>query len=476
MRKILALAALLLAITPAAAQFNGGGGSGGGISTLTANSTPTSGYTAGQLLYSDGAKLQALSLNSTLAALFASAPSGSGVLVGSTSPVFVTPILGAATMTSLNKIAISAPTTAETFAFGVDSQTFTFQTGGNIPAWSGAITTGDCVQVATGTAFTISDSGAACGGGGGLTVGTTTTSGGAAGQLMYDTGSVLQESTGITATNNLLTIVGAANAYSETITGNSVTGSGTHGVGLNITGTMNTTGVVNGAALFANITNTASGPESSLVDIQVGGISKFAVGFEGNANVGMFFGDPSNANTPGLAYGAAQTIYFEHNYANIDILFGPSQIKLAHDSVIDWTSSGSAANSPDTGISRIGVGILGIGSGASASVAGSVKLASVIIASTVPTLALSGGTCAGTVIAGGATAGTVTLTGACAATNTMTLSVMPTAPNGYACDANDRTSPTALLTETSTSTTTAVFTFSGTSGATDVIQYKCLAY
>jgi len=36
-----------------------GSGGGGGITTLTANSTPTSGFTAGQLLMSDGTKLQA---------------------------------------------------------------------------------------------------------------------------------------------------------------------------------------------------------------------------------------------------------------------------------------------------------------------------------------------------------------------------------------------------------------------------------
>lgn len=94
----------------------------------------------------------------------------------------------------------------------------------------------------------------------------------------------------------------------------------------------------------------------------------------------------------------------------------------------------------------------------------------------VPSLALSGGTCAGTVIAGAASVGTVTLTGACAATNTMTLSVMPTAPTGYACDMQDRTTGTNVGAQTSTSATTAVFTFSATTGATDVIQYKCIAY
>lgn len=51
-----------------------------------------------------------------------------------------------------------------------------------------------------------------------------------------------------------------------------------------------------------------------------------------------------------------------------------------------------------------------------------------------------------------------------------------TVPNGYACDAFDRTTQVGTLSETSTSATTAVFTFIGTTGATDVIQYQCIGY
>lgn len=93
-----------------------------------------------------------------------------------------------------------------------------------------------------------------------------------------------------------------------------------------------------------------------------------------------------------------------------------------------------------------------------------------------PTLALAGGTCAGTVIVGGKN-GTVTLTGACAATNTLTLSVMPTQKHGYTCEAHDRTTPATLVNQTGGSTTSAVFTFAATtSGSTDVIQYDCRGF
>jgi len=44
-----------------------------------------------------------------------------------TSPTLVTPILGVAAMTSINKMAVTAPTTAATLAFGTDNATITFQ-------------------------------------------------------------------------------------------------------------------------------------------------------------------------------------------------------------------------------------------------------------------------------------------------------------------------------------------------------------
>jgi hypothetical protein len=65
----------------------------------------------------------------------------------------------------------------------------------------------------------------------------------------------------------------------------------------------------------------------------------------------------------------------------------------------------------------------------------------------------------------------------CASTNTLTLTVMPTAPTGYACEAGDRTAPATLVMQTASSTTGATFTFSGsTSGATDVIRWACQGY
>lgn len=53
---------------------------------------------------------------------------------------------------------------------------------------------------------------------------------------------------------------------------------------------------------------------------------------------------------------------------------------------------------------------------------------------------------------------------------------MPTVTNGYVCDATDRTNKTLNLVQSATTTTSATFTFNATTGATDVIQFKCMAY
>jgi hypothetical protein len=96
----------------------------------------------------------------------------------------------------------------------------------------------------------------------------------------------------------------------------------------------------------------------------------------------------------------------------------------------------------------------------------------------VPTAAGSGGGgCTTGAVAGGANAGTVTLTAACPAADTVTLTFKTAAATGWSCFAMNRNTPANLMQETSTSTTTAVFTAAGTtSGATDVIQYACTAY
>ncbi len=103
-----------------------------------------------------------------------------------------------------------------------------------------------------------------------LTVGTTATSGGAAGQIMFDTGSVLQESSNLVWDNT---------AKRLTISGYSLTGTAADSL-LDLSGTWNTTGVP--TAIKLNVTDTASNASSLLMDLQVGGVKKFAVFKNGN--------------------------------------------------------------------------------------------------------------------------------------------------------------------------------------------------
>jgi hypothetical protein len=52
-----------------------------------------------------------------------------------------------------------------------------------------------------------------------------------------------------------------------------------------------------------------------------------------------------------------------------------------------------------------------------------------------------------------------------------------TAPNGWACTANDETSTTVFaIQQTASNTTTASFSIPATAGATDVVNFSCTAY
>jgi hypothetical protein len=90
----------------------------------------------------------------------------------------------------------------------------------------------------------------------------------------------------------------------------------------------------------------------------------------------------------------------------------------------------------------------------------------------------STGTCAtGVTVTGGATIGLWTSTAACNVGGTIILSTMPTAPNGYSCDANDRTTAAVVLQQTASTVNSVTFTVrTNNAAANDNIQFKCLAY
>ena len=80
---------------------------------------------------------------------------------------------------------------------------------------------------------------------------------------------------------------------------------------------------------------------------------------------------------------------------------------------------------------------------------------------------------------GGATGGTFALAaGPCTSVAiTMAGATGATAPNGWTCQAHDRTAPTVLIGgESSSTTTTATITIPAGAGATDVISFSCTGY
>ncbi len=124
-----------------------------------------------------------------------------------------------------------------------------------------------------------------------------------------------------------------------------------------------------------------------------------------------------------------------------------------------------------TGSSLTSVGTLG-----SLAVTGAVSAQSYIATGALPTLT---GTCA--VVAGtrlgGSTAGSFAIpAGNCAAATTVIVA-LPTATNGWSCDAHNLNTPTSIVDQTATAAATITFTIrTVTSNAADVVVWKCMGY
>ena len=114
-----------------------------GLTGITSSGTITlSGLTASRAIFTDASSNLATTALSSVLSASISDEQGSGALVFATSPTLTTPVLGVATATSINKVAITAPTTSATLTIadgktltssntltlaGTDSTTLTFQ-------------------------------------------------------------------------------------------------------------------------------------------------------------------------------------------------------------------------------------------------------------------------------------------------------------------------------------------------------------
>ena len=179
----------------------------------------------------------------------------------------------------------AAPATTTTGLNVLTALGITTENSGAFVRQNGAITAGNCLKWST---TGIQDNGSACGGGGGLTVGTTTTASGAAGQIMFDTGAVLQESSGLVWDNT--------NKALSTLGGGVVT---TSNPVINATQTWNA-GAVAFSGIKLNVTDTASAATSLFEDLQVGGVQKAAI-----LKTGEFASSLDSVGTVALSWGGA---------------------------------------------------------------------------------------------------------------------------------------------------------------------------
>jgi hypothetical protein len=117
-----------------------------------------------------------------------------------------------------------------------------------------------------------------------------------------------------------------------------------------------------------------------------------------------------------------------------------------------------------------GAGVVQAGTTSGNSATGAFKAAAFENGGSVPTT--TGSTC-GTIGAqvGGNTAGTIVAT--CTA-QTLILNFSTTAPNGWACDMQDQSTPADSMKQTANSATSVTFT--GTTVASDVLVWKCMAF
>lgn len=332
------------------------GAAGGGI---IINTTAITGGTIGNVLY-----------HKTADVVGELTTSGSGtVLVLATGASLVTPVLGAATATSINKVALTAPASSATLTIadgktltasnsitlaGTDSTTMTFptttatvartdaaQTFTGIQTFNTAIASGsvaamtatvgggvptppnDATKYLNGQgAFTVP-----AGGGGGLTIGTTTITSGTDGRLLWDSGgTTLQETVGASysSTTQTLTLTPTGNNSALVLTGTSVT---TSNPVLSMTQTWNA-GAVTFTGILLTVTNTASAAASNLIDLKVGATSEFSVTRAGNLT----------ANGTASFAGSAATISGSgaiHADGTIDSL---GDLRAGQSANINWTN------------------------------------------------------------------------------------------------------------------------------------------
>ena len=165
------------------------------------------------------------------------------------------------------------------------------------------------------------------------------------------------------------TITAAANAEAVVSTGYSLTGSNAQSL-IDLSGTWNTTGTP--TAIKLNVTDTASNAASKLLDLQVGGSSKFRVDKNGSvlvsrtgANYPYYVVDTGSAYT-GLVEVDLNTLKIVVNEAASSA--GAAQFRFSSSTYGMWVRTGialgSTASSPDVYLYRDAANTLALRNGA----------------------------------------------------------------------------------------------------------------
>lgn len=147
------------------------------------------------------------------------------------------------------------------------------------------------------------------------------------------------------------TITPAADTNALAVSSFSLTGTNAQSI-IDIAGTWNTTGTP--TAIKMNVTDTASNAAALLMDLQVGGTSKFRVNKSGEINVGQ-----GSISSTAIQFGSA-TSGFLSNSADVTYVragakmayLGFLRLSLNSTGYFGWTSSGSADGTVDTFLYR----------------------------------------------------------------------------------------------------------------------------
>ena len=152
--------------------------------------------------------------------------------------------------------------------------------------------------------------------------------------------------------------VGAANTGVLASTGYSLTGSDATSM-VNLAGTWNTSGTP--TAIKLNVTDTASNSASLLLDLQIGGASKFKIRKDGL----LIIGDITNGGAYGFpAAGAFQAFGTDSQCSFQSLIFG---VSVRSGGYFAWASSSSSASaSTDTALFRDAAGVIAQRNGANA--------------------------------------------------------------------------------------------------------------